>query len=86
MKESFPNVFSEKLGRCTKMEAKCELLDNVKPVFKKKRSVPFASVQKIDEEPDRLIKTGIPTPVDYSEWAAHTVYVKKKSKDIRVCA
>ncbi|XP_026441989.1 uncharacterized protein K02A2.6-like, partial [Papaver somniferum] len=42
--------------------------------------------KKIDEELDRLVKTGILTPIDYSEWAAPTVYVKKKSKDIRVCA
>ena len=46
LKESFPNVFSEKLGCCTKMKAKFELLDEVKPVFKKKRSVPFASMEK----------------------------------------
>ncbi|MGX9987631.1 reverse transcriptase family protein, partial [Soonwooa purpurea] len=86
LRESFPKVFSEKLGCCTKMEAKFKLKENVTPVFKKKRSVPFASIQKIDEELDRLVKTGILTPIDYSEWAAPTVYVKKKSKDIRVCA
>lgn len=46
--ESFPNVFSGKLGCCTKMKAKFELKDNITPVFKKKRSIPFASIQKID--------------------------------------
>ena len=86
MKESFPNVFSDKLGCCTKMEVKFKLQDNVTPVFKKKRNVQFASMQKINEELDRLVNTGILTTVDYSEWAAPTVYVKKKSKDIRVCA
>ena len=83
LKESFPNVFSDKLGRCTKMEAKFKLQDNVPSVFKKKQNVPFASMQKIDEELDRLVNTGILTTVD---WAIPTVYVKKKSKDIRVCA
>ena len=43
-------------------------------------------MQKIDEELDRLVNTGILTTVDYSEWIAPTVYIKKKSKDIRVCA
>ena len=86
LKELFPNVFSDKLGRGTKMEAKFKLQDNVTPVFKKKRNVPFASMQKIDKELDRLVNTGILTTVDYSEWTAPTVYVKKKFKDIRVYA
>ena len=86
LKEAFPEVFSDTLGRCTKMEAKFKLKENVTPVFKRKRSVPFASIEKIDRELDRLVKTGILTPVNYSEWAAPTVYVKKKSKEIRVCA
>ena len=43
-------------------------------------------MQKIDEELDRLVNTGILTTVDYREWVAPTVYEKKKSKDIRVCA
>ena len=78
LKELFSNVFSDKLGRRAKMEAKFKLQDYVTPVFKKKRNVPFASMQKIDEKLDRLVNTGILTTVDYSEWAAPTVYVKKK--------
>lgn len=68
------------------MAAKIELKENVQPIFKKKRNVPFASLEKIDEELDRLVKTGILTKVEYSQWAAPTVYVKKKSGEIRVCA
>ena len=68
------------------MEAKFKLQDNVTPVFEKKQNILFASMQKLDEELDRLVNTGILTTVDYSEWATPTVYVKKKSKDIRVCA
>ena len=47
LKELFPNVFLDRLGCCTKMEAKFKLQDNVTPVFKKKRNIPFASMQKI---------------------------------------
>ena len=86
LKESFPKVFSNELGRCTKMKASFELIENKNPVFKRKRSVPFASLEKINAELDRLVEKGILTPVDYSEWAAPTVYVKKKSREIRVCA
>ena len=55
-------------------------------VFKKKRNVPFASLEKINKELDRLVKTSILSKMKFSQWAAPTVYVKKKSKEIRVCA
>lgn len=86
LKKSFPSVCSEKLGCCTKIKARFELLDEAKPIFKKPRSVPFASRKKIEEELERLVNTGILTPINYSEWAAPTVYIRKKSKEIRVCA
>ena len=56
------------------------------PVFKKKRNVSFAAVEKIDEELDRLEKTGILSKVISSEWDSPTVYVRKKSNQIRICA
>ena len=68
------------------MTAKLALHDNIQPVFKKKRNVPFASIEQINKELDRLEKTGILSKIEYNSWAAPTVYVKKKSKDIRVCA
>ena len=39
--------------------AKFELQDNVQPVFKKKRNGPFASLKQINEDLDRLVKTGV---------------------------
>ena len=39
--------------------SKFELQDNIQPVFKKKWNVPFASLEQINEEVDRLIKTGV---------------------------
>ena len=56
------------------------------PVFKKKRNVPFASLEKINRELDRLVKTGIQSKVEFRQWAAPTVYVRKTSEEIRVCA
>ena len=52
----------------------------------KKRNVPFAALEKIDEELERLEKAGILSKTDFSEWAVPTVYVRKKSNQIRVCA
>ena len=83
LKVTYPEFFSGGLRKCTKMMAKFELQDNIQPVFKKKRNVPFAKLEQINEELDRLVKTGILSKL---EWAAPTVYMKQKSKEIRVCA
>ena len=68
-----------------KMLAKFELNDNAQPVFKKKRNVPFASLEQINEELDRLVKTGVLAKLQYSDWTMPTVYAKKKLKEIRIC-
>ena len=49
------------------MMAKFELQDDVQPLFKKKRNVSFASLEQINEELDRLIKTGVLSKLKYSE-------------------
>ena len=71
---------------CTKTEVNFELKQNVKPVFKPKRNVPFSSKEDIEIELQRLQENGVVEKVDYSEWESPTVYVKKKNKKIRVCA
>ena len=49
---------------------KFELKENVKPVFKPKRKVPFAGLEPVNK---RLEKLGV-----ISDWASPTVFVKKK--------
>ena len=56
------------------------------PYFKKKLNVPFAALEQINEELDRLERAGILSKIEFSEWAAPTVYERKKSNQIRVCA
>ena len=68
------------------MTAKIKLKKNAQPVFRKKRSIPFAAIDKIDKGLERLTQCGVLSRVDYSDWAAPVVYVKKKSGEIRVCA
>ena len=48
--------------------------------------MPFASLPQINEELDRQEKTGVLWKINYNQWSTPTVYVKKKSKEIRVCA
>ena len=76
--------FLRGLGVCTKTEVNFELKQNVKPVFKPKRNVPFSSKENIEIELQRLQENGVVEKVDSSEWASPTVYVKNKK--IRVCA
>ena len=48
--------------------------------------MPFASLEKINKKLDRLVQTGILSKVEFSQWAAPSVYVKKKYNEILVCA
>ena len=48
--------------------------------------MPFSEIEKINQELDRFVNTGILSKVKFSEWAAPTVYIRKKSKEIRVCS
>ena len=58
-KGSFPEVCSAGLSKCTKIKAKFELKENTRPIFRKKRNVPFAATEKIDKELDRLVNMDI---------------------------
>ena len=45
----------------------------------------FAALEQINKELDRLEQAAILSKTDFSEWAAPTVHVKKKSNQIRIC-
>ena len=78
--KTFPEIFAASLGKCIKTAAKFKLIDNSQTVFKKKRNGPFGSLEKINKELHRLVKTGILSKVEFSQWAAPTVYVKRSLK------
>ena len=67
LKGTFPEVFSGGLGRRKKMSTKFELKPNIQPGFKKKRNVPFAALNQIDEELNSLKQIGVLSRVEYSE-------------------
>ncbi|XP_039449423.1 uncharacterized protein K02A2.6-like [Culex pipiens pallens] len=85
LKSAFPKVFSKNLGLCTKTKVKLELKENCRPVFCPKRPVAYAMVEAVDRELDRLQQLNIITPIDYSEWAAPIVVVRKANGSIRIC-
>lgn len=60
----FPLVLSEDLGLYRKTEAYFQVSENTVPVFKANRKVPFAAIETLDEELDRLKKSGVVKKAD----------------------
>ncbi|CAH8663037.1 unnamed protein product [Dicrocoelium dendriticum] len=48
--------------------------------------LPYAAMAAVDQELDRLERTGVITPVKYSSWAVPIVAVRKPNGKVRVCA
>lgn len=86
LKEKFPEVFAEGLGRCTKEKAVLTVKPGATPVFKPKRPVPYGALEVVEKELDRLESMGVLKKVNHSAWAAPLVCVKKAGGDLRVCS
>ena len=78
-------VFEEGLGTLKGVKANLSVKADSNPKFFKPRPVPFALKDKIGEELDRLEGMGVLEKVEYSEWAAPIVPVKKPDGSIRLC-
>ena len=70
----YPDVFKSEIGHCTKFKVHLQLKPQAVPVF-----------CPLDNELNRLEREGIIIPVNFSEWAAPIVVVKKASGDLRIC-
>lgn len=82
----FADIFADELGTCTKAEARLHLKAGARPVYRTKRPVPYAALEAVEAEIDRLEQSGVLTKVEFSEWAAPIVAVKKSDGSIRICA
>ena len=80
-----PNVFQKEVGCIRGYTATIRLKENVKPIFKKNRSVPYALQPALEAELEQMQKEGIIEPTDSSEWATPLVIVPKSNGKIRVC-
>ncbi|XP_055632818.1 uncharacterized protein K02A2.6-like [Toxorhynchites rutilus septentrionalis] len=85
LQKAYPKLFSETLGLCSKSKIQLSLKEACKPVFRPRRPVSYAMLPTVDKELDRLESLQIISPVDYSEWAAPIVVVRKASSNVRIC-
>ena len=79
------SVFDDKLGTVIGVKASLKTKPDTIPKFFKYRSVPYALKSQIGDELKRLEQLGIIEKVDYSEWAAPVVPVRKPDGSIRLC-
>ena len=83
--QKYSCLFDGQLGKVRDISVKLELKDGANPRFFKPRSVPYAVREPIKEELDRLVNEGILRRIEYSEWGAPIVPVKKPSGKYRIC-
>ncbi|KAL7070485.1 hypothetical protein ACQ4LE_010395 [Meloidogyne hapla] len=80
----FKKVFEEGLGHCTKMKAHLYLKPGVKPVFVRPRPVPIGVKDAIEKELNRLSEMGAIKPIEFANWAAPILAIKKANGKTRV--
>ncbi|XP_055599266.1 uncharacterized protein K02A2.6-like [Uranotaenia lowii] len=86
LKVKFPEVFQSSLGLCTKAQVTLYLKPDSRPVYCPKRPVAYAALPKVDAELQRLQERGIISPVQFSNWAAPIVVVRKSDNvSVRIC-
>ena len=87
LQSKFKMVFNNKtIGHCTKARVALAPNENAHPVFRPKRPVAYHTLDLIDEELQKLQYANIISPVDYSDWAAPIVVVRKPNGLIRIFA
>ena len=83
--DKFKHLFSEGLGSSTTFKAHLYLKEHSIPRFHKPRPVPFAKLEEVQQELERLEQAGVITPVKTSDWAAPIVIVNKPNGSVRIC-
>lgn len=82
----YKELFTEGLGRFKGGKAQLRVREGATPVFCRARPVPYALRERVDEELDAMLRTGVIEPVDSSDWATPLVPVRKADGGLRICA
>ena len=85
LKSQYQDIFSDQLGTAQGVKARLHLRENVKPIFHKARSVPYALRPAVEKELQRMQDQGIIKPVEISDWATPLVCVPKADGSVRLC-
>ncbi|XP_037810815.1 uncharacterized protein K02A2.6-like isoform X2 [Lucilia sericata] len=85
LRKTYPEVFRNEIGHCTHFKVHLQLKPQAVPVFRPKRQVAYAAKDQLDSEIQKLEREGIISPINFSEWAAPIVVVKKASGNLRIC-
>ncbi|XP_054746058.1 uncharacterized protein K02A2.6-like [Anastrepha obliqua] len=85
IQQDYADIFKPNLESCSTVTSALHLKPDAKPIFRAKRPVAYSMLPYIEEELNRLHQLGVITPVEFSEWAAPIVAVKKPSGKVRVC-
>ena len=80
-----PDVFNDELGRIKDVTAKIQVDPTFQPKFFRHRPVPYALRTKVEEELDRLEKSGIIEKRPSSNCATPMVPVVKPNGSVRIC-
>lgn len=85
LQSKYADILKPELGTVKRTKATLHLRKNIKPVFCKARSVPFALRSAVERELERMQSEGIIMPVEFSEWATPLVCVPKPDGTVRHC-
>lgn len=58
---------------------------DAKPIFVKARKVPYALIEQVDKELEKLEKHGVIKKTDKSQWASPIVDAPKADDTVRIC-
>lgn len=86
LKLNFSDIFDGKMGLCNKTTAQQVIKPDKQPIFRPPRPVAYAVRHLVEDELQRLQDANIITPVNYTEWAAPVVVIRKTDGRIRLCA
>ena len=80
----YKNVFNSGLGSLKNIKVKLKTKPDAIPKFCKARPLPYALVDRVETELDRLVKERIFEPITHFDWAAPIVPVIKTDGSIKI--
>lgn len=83
--DAFPKLFEDKVGECREVTVSLETTEDLKPVYRKPRQIPYAYEEEVLEMLDDWEQSGIATPVDTCEFGTPLVVRPKNDGSLRIC-